>query len=39
MAEFFDDDTKLVIANSVSDYKIYTMDDLLPHSFSKKDLE
>lgn len=39
MAEFFDDDTKLVIANSVSDYKIYTMDGLLPHSFSKKDLE
>lgn len=39
MAEFFDKNTKLVIAKSVSEFKIYTMKDLLPHSFSKKDLE
>lgn len=37
--EFADSDTKIVIANSVDDYKIYTIEDLLPHSFSKKDLE
>lgn len=37
--EFADSDTKIVIANSADDYKIYTIEDLLPHSFSKKDLE
>ncbi|WP_099321653.1 cytidine deaminase [Anaerococcus sp. Marseille-P3625] len=37
--EFADTDTKIVIANSTDDYKIYTIEDLLPHSFSKKDLE
>ena len=37
--EFSDSDTKIVIANSTDDYKIYTIEDLLPHSFSKKDLE
>lgn len=37
--EFADSDTKIVIANSTDDYKIYTIEDLLPHSFSKKDLE
>lgn len=37
--EFADYDTKIVIANSADDYKIYTIEDLLPHSFSKKDLE
>lgn len=37
--EFADDETKIVIANSVDDYKIFTIDDLLPHSFSSKDLE
>lgn len=37
--EFADCDTKIVIANSADDYKIYTIEDLLPHSFSKKDLE
>ena len=36
--EFADDETKIVIANSVNDYKIFTIDDLLPHSFSSKDL-
>lgn len=37
--EFADSDTKIVIANSADDYKIYTIEDLLPHGFSKKDLE
>ena len=30
--EFADSDTKIVIANSADDYKIYTIEDLLPHS-------
>lgn len=38
MAEVLDEDTKVVIANSPTDYKTYSMEDLLPHSFSKKDL-
>lgn len=38
MAEVLDQDTKIVIANSPTDYKTYSMEDLLPHSFSKKDL-
>ena len=37
--EFTDDETKIVIANSSDDYKIFTIDELLPHSFSSKDLE
>ena len=37
--EFADDITKIVIANDVDDYKIYSIDDLLPHSFSSKDLD
>ena len=37
--EFADTDTKIVIANSTDDYKIYTIEDLLPHGFSKKDLD
>ena len=37
--EFADDNTKIVIANDVDDYKIYSIDDLLPHSFSSKDLD
>lgn len=37
--EFADSDTKIVIANSTDDYKIYTIEDLLPNSFSKKDLD
>ncbi|WP_306485907.1 cytidine deaminase [Anaerococcus sp.] len=39
MVEFFDEDTKIVIANSVDDYKTYTLEDLLPYSFGKKDLQ
>lgn len=36
--EFADDESKIVIANSVDDYKIFTIDELLPHGFSSKDL-
>lgn len=36
--EFADDETKIVIANSPDDYRIFTIDELLPHSFSSKDL-
>lgn len=37
--EFADKNTKIVIANSEDDYSIYSIDELLPHSFSSKDLE
>lgn len=37
--EFADKDTKIVIANSEEDYSIYSIEELLPHSFSSKDLE
>ncbi|MDY3006931.1 cytidine deaminase [Anaerococcus porci] len=39
MSEFLDDDSKIVIANSVDDYKVYGISDFLPYNFSKKDLE
>ena len=39
MAEFLDSDSKIVIANSINNYKIYGLDDILPYNFSKKDLE
>ena len=39
MAEFLDSDSKIVIANSIENYKIYGLDDILPYNFSKKDLE
>ena len=37
--EFADDNTKIIIAKDIENYKTYTIDDLLPYSFSKKDLE
>ena len=37
--EFADSDTKIVIANSIEDYKEYTIEELLPHSFSNEDLK
>ena len=37
--EFATDDTKIVIANSLDDYKTYTIEELLPHSFSNEDLK
>lgn len=39
LAEFLGEDSKIVIARDEEDYKIYSMEDLLPHSFSKEDLE
>ncbi|MDD7305624.1 MAG: cytidine deaminase [Peptoniphilaceae bacterium] len=39
MAEFLDPSCKIVLANSVDDYKIYTMEELLPLSFKKDKLE
>jgi cytidine deaminase len=39
MSEFLNSDSKIVLANSQEDYKIYKIKDLLPHSFTKKDLE
>lgn len=35
----FGKDARIIIANSVDDYKVYTLDDLLPHSFGPEDLE
>ena len=37
--EFADKNTQIVIANTVDDYKIFTIDQLLPHSFNNKDLK
>ena len=37
--EFADKDTQIVIANAVDDYKIFTIDELLPYSFSNEDLK
>ena len=36
--EFADSDTQIIIANSADDYKIHTIEELLPFSFSKEDL-
>lgn len=37
--EFADDKTRIIVAKDEDSYKIYTIEDLLPYSFSKKDLE
>ena len=37
--EFADSDTKIIVAKDIDTYKTYTIDELLPYSFSKKDLE
>lgn len=37
--EFADSDTKIIVAKDPENYKTFTIDDLLPESFSKKDLE
>lgn len=37
--EFADKNTQIVIANAVDDYRIFTIDELLPHSFSNEDLK
>ncbi|HLR21870.1 MAG TPA: cytidine deaminase [Tissierellaceae bacterium] len=35
----FGKDTNIIIANSVDDYKEYTMDQILPYSFGPEDLK
>lgn len=35
----FGRDAKIIIANSIDDYKEYTLDELLPHSFGPEDLD
>lgn len=35
----FGKDAQIIIANNPDDYKIYTIDELLPHSFGPEDLE
>lgn len=35
----FGKDAKVIIANSTDDYKEYTLDELLPHSFGPEDLD
>lgn len=35
----FGKDATIIIANSEEDYREYTIDDLLPHSFGPEDLE
>lgn len=37
--EFSDENTKIVIAHTKDDYKVLTLADLLPYSFSKEDLQ
>ena len=37
--EFADSDTKIIGAKDTKSYKTYTIDELLPESFSKKDLK
>lgn len=39
IGEFSTEDTKIIIANSLDDYKIYTIDELLPYKFSKENLD
>lgn len=35
----FGRDAKIIIANSIDDYKEYTLEELLPHSFGPEDLD
>jgi cytidine deaminase len=35
----FGKDAKIIIANSADNYKMYTLDELLPHSFGPEDLD
>lgn len=39
MAEFLDEKSRIVLANSEKDYKVYTMEEILPLSFKKDKLE
>ncbi|MFA5575743.1 MAG: cytidine deaminase [Tissierellaceae bacterium] len=35
----FGKDAKIIVANSEEDYKVYSLEELLPHSFGPEDLE
>lgn len=35
----FGKDAKIIIANSVDDYRVYTLDEILPYSFGPEDLD
>lgn len=35
----FGEDAKIIIANSEEDYKVYSLEELLPHSFGPEDLK
>ena len=39
MAEFCKEDFKIIIGKSEEEYEEYTLDDILPHMFSEKDLK
>lgn len=38
IAEFGDEDMEIILAKDM-DYKVFTLADMLPHSFTKKDLK
>lgn len=38
MAEFCKEDFRIIIGKSEEEYEEYTLDDILPHMFSEKDL-
>lgn len=38
MREFCDDDFEIIVAKSTEDYKVYTLSQLLPSSFSQNNL-
>lgn len=38
MAEFFDKDDEIICGNYKGEYKVYRLEELLPYSFNKEDL-
>ncbi|HZK28333.1 MAG TPA: cytidine deaminase [Thermoclostridium sp.] len=38
LSEFANENTKVICCNKNGEYKVYDMDEILPHAFSKKDL-
>lgn len=39
ISEFMNDNTKVICSDKNGKYKVYEMNDILPHAFTKKDLE
>lgn len=39
MAEFFDQNTAVIVAKSVTEYSVYEFEEILPFSFGKNNLE